>query len=304
MRTTCTQALAVIFGVFISSFVIISCQKGGLLNTESTNEGASNSSTRSTILNSDPSLSLPDCGTYCISPEGPYVEQSNSKTQTYGNGQHSKTVSYVAYNTASSFVVKVTYQNSQGSTSDAVTVTAFGIPKSIPNLANDATNTFTFDLPSGWTKCYNVTFSIRQEGQSSPIEIGDTYSLYGVCVGCITEFSGEAISCGTQREAVYHFVSKDAISDLKIQGGLTNFTGADAIVEVSDPSLSVSQWTPGGSSNRIIKVEGGVQACQVLTIRIKWNSSNTGGIITGSWAATDGSGVELVSPVSGLSCGN
>jgi hypothetical protein len=120
---------------------------------------------------------------------------------------------------------------------------------------------------------------------------------------CETSFTGQAIACGNEREAVYTFTSKDAQSYIKIQGGLTNFTGADAEVIVTDATgMTIEQWTTGGSSNRVIKVEGGVDACETITIRIKWNSTNSGGVITGSWSVKDGNGVELATAVAGLTC--
>ncbi len=121
--------------------------------------------------------------------------------------------------------------------------------------------------------------------------------------GCETSFTGEAIACGTEREAVYTFTSKDAQSYIKIQGGLTNFTGADAGVIVTDATgMTISQWTTGGSSNRVIKVEGSVDACETILIRIRWNSTNSGGVVTGSWSVKDGNGVELALAVPGLTC--
>jgi hypothetical protein len=121
---------------------------------------------------------------------------------------------------------------------------------------------------------------------------------------CATSFTGEAIACGTQREAVYTFTSKDALSNFKIQGGLTNFTGADAVVTVTGGSnITQSQWTTGGSSNRVIKVEGDIDACETITIRITWNSTNSGGVITGSWSVSANGG-EVAPAVAGLTCGN
>lgn len=122
--------------------------------------------------------------------------------------------------------------------------------------------------------------------------------------GCETSFTGEAIACGNEREAVYTFKSKDAQSYIKIQGGLTNFTGADAEVTVTGGNLTTSQWTPGGSTNRVIKVEGSVGECETITITVRWNSINSGGIITGSWSVKDGNGVELAHEVEGLACTN
>jgi hypothetical protein len=119
---------------------------------------------------------------------------------------------------------------------------------------------------------------------------------------CTTSFSGEAIACGNQREAVYTFTSKDALANFKIQGGLTNFTGADAVVTVTHGSnITQTQWTPGGSSNRIIRVLGDIDACETITIRITWNSTNSGGIITGSWSVS-ANGTEVAPAVAGLMC--
>ena len=136
------------------------------------------------------------------------------------------------------------------------------------------------------------------------MNLSSSYNLYGVCAnrGCETSFTGEAIACGNQREAVYTFTSKDALSNFKIQGGLTNFTGADAEVTVTGgTNITQSQWTVGGSSNRVIKVEGDIDACETITIRITWNSTNSGGVITGSWSVS-GNGGEVAPDVAGLTC--
>ena len=119
---------------------------------------------------------------------------------------------------------------------------------------------------------------------------------------CTTSFTGEAIDCGTSREAEYTFTSEEAITGFKIQGGLTNFTGADAIVTVTGGS-NITQWqgTPGGSSNRIIKVEGDIAACETITIRITWNSTNSGGVITGSWSVK-ANNADVAPEVAGLTC--
>ena len=161
---------------------------------------------------------------------------------------HSKTVSYVAYNTPTSFVVKVTFVHSGGNSSNTVSVTALGLPQSVLTLASGATATFTFALPADWEKCDNVPFTIRQEGQSAPINMSASYNLYGICANkvCETSFTGEAIACGNQREAVYTFTSEEAITGFKIQGGLTNFTGADAVVTVTGGSNTTTNTMDTG----------------------------------------------------------
>lgn len=302
MKTT--RILALLIGL-VSTFVIISCQKNDLKNGPGENV-TGKAPTNSIQQETTPPAELPPCNTYCIASAGPYVESSGSETKTWGNSQnpHWKTVSYIAYNTATSFVVNVTFTHSGGNAATTVDVTAFGVTQHATPLASGATATFTFTLPVGWNACDNVPFTIYQEGQNSPMNLSYSYNLYGVCAnkGCETSFTGEAILCGNQREAVYTFTSKDALSNFKIQGGLTNFTGADAVVTVTGGSnITPSQWTVGGSSNRVIKVEGDIDACETITIHITWNSTNSGGIITGSWSVS-GNGGEVAPAVAGLTC--
>lgn len=291
MKTTRTLGLFMAF----AAILIVSCKKVNYVDPPIV------------LVSEGAPIELPDCASTCINPEGPYIEASGVKTQSWGStsNPHSKTINWVAYNTPTSFVVKVTFTHSGGNSSNTVSVTAFSSTQSVLTLASGSTATFTFALPSTWNACDIVPFSIYQEGQNSPMNLSCSYNLYGVCAerdGCETSFTGEAVACGNQREAVYTFTSADDQEYIKIQGGLTNFTGADAEVIVSDPGLLVSQWTPGGGTNRVIKVEGSVDACQTITIRIKWNSTNSGGIITGNWSVKDGSGVDLATPVEGLTC--
>jgi hypothetical protein len=294
MKTTRILGLLTAFTITL----IVSCKKSDQLQITEDQ--------RTIVLVSGVST-LPDCSTNCIQAEGPYIEGSGSQTQTWGNpsNPHSKTVDWVVYNTSTSFVVKVTFTHSGGNASNTASATAFGSTQSVTTLASGSTATFTFDLPVDWKACDDVEFSIYQEGQSSPMNLSGSYKLYGVCPadrGCETSFTGEAISCGNQREAVYTFTSKDALESFKIQGGLTNFTGADAeVIVTGGNNITQSQWTTGGSSNRVIKVEGNIGACETITIRIKWNSTNTGGIITGSWSVSANGG-EVAPAVAGLTC--
>ena len=318
------RTLALLMGLF-ATLVIVSCKKNDAL---AANAGEANARTASASIveNSIPLSDLPDCNSHCIDPNGPYVQLTGSQTHYYGNSgdPHSKTVSYTAYNTATSFVVEVRFVHSGGNSSNLVRVTALGSPQSVATLASGATATFTFALPEGWSACTNVPFAIRQEGQSAPMDISASYNLYGICVAddrCETSFTGEAISCGTtDREAVFTFKSKDAHDYIKIQGGLTNFTGVNATVYINGTVVdfnttsadgwaqgtvngyTVGQRTPGGGSNRNIRVEGGLTECDELVIRIVWDSSNAGGVITGSWSVKDANGVELATAVAGLTC--
>lgn len=305
MKTTRIFILTLLTGI-VTTLVIVSCQKNDLKNEPGDN-AAGKAPTNSVLQETTTPVSLPDCNTFCIDAGGPYVESTGSKTQTWGNPAdpgHWKTVSHVAYNTATSLIVKVTFTHSGGNASNTVSVTALGSTKSVATLTSGATATFTFDLPAGWNACDNVPFSIYQEGQNSPMNLSCSYSLYGICAsnGCETSFTGEAIACGNAREAVYRFTSKDALTNFKIQGGLTNFTGADAVVTVTGGSNTIpTQWTVGGSSNRIINVVGDIDACETIKICIKWNSTNSGGVITGSWSVK-ANGTDVAPPVAGLTC--
>lgn len=130
-----------------------------------------------------------------------------------------------------------------------------------------------------------------------------TFPLVVNAVCCETAFTGEAISCDATREAEFRFSSDVAISYFKMQGGLTNFTGADAVVTVTGGNdITVAQWSPGGSSNRVIRVEGGIDECDEVVVHITWNSTNSGGIITGQWSVKDADGADIAPPVAGLTC--
>ena len=302
MKTT--RTLALLMGLF-ATVAIISCQKNDLSNSETTDQAGA---ARIVIVSDPASSNLADCQSTCINPDGPYIESFGEARQEWGSSSrpHWKTVNHVAYNTATSFIVQVTFTHNGGNASNTVSVTAFGTTQSVATLASGSTHIFTFALPAGWQACDEVSYSIYQEGQNSPMNLPYSYNLYAVCQQddrCETSFSGQAIACGTQREAIYTFVSRDAQGYFKIQGGLTNFTGADAIVEVTGGTItSTDQWTTGGSSNRVIKIEGSSAECETITIRVRWNSTNSGGIITGSWSVKDGYGVEIAPAVEGLTC--
>lgn len=235
------------------------------------------------------------CETDCIEIGGPYFEETDQKTITYGS--NTKTIDVVYFNTETDFVVKV---RSTKQWSD-LEINGIDVWTGSPVAAN-TWGVYTSPLPVNWEACDLMDFDLRVIGSGPAVTFDVIYDLIGICQGCETGFSGEAISCGTQREAVYTFTSEEALDYIKIQGGLTNFTGADAVVTVTGGNLTVSQWTPGGSSNRVIRLEGSVDECEEVTIRITWNSTNSGGIITGDWSVKDADGNEIAPYVAGLEC--
>ena len=204
-------------------------------------------------------------------------------------------------------------------------------------IDNVVSTTYTHTVPLGafgtdWNACevedaFIEVFrnNLTGGGAGTKAEINTSYKLVGVCTGCDIEgeeFMGEALLCGNSREAVFTFGSENGVEYFKIQGGLTNFTGDNATVYINDEPVvfsgtvtdkfesftgivdgyTVSQRIPGGSSNRNIRVEGGLGSCEDVEVRIEWNSTNTGGIITGDWTVEGGDGVELAPAVAGLTC--
>src|SRR4026208_2494144 len=136
------RTLALLTGLF-ATLAIISCKKTDLAGTEEDASGKPK-----IVIVSGAPIEIADCWSTCINPEGPYIESSGYKTQTWGNVDHPhwKTVNHVAYNTATSFVVKITFTHSGGNSSNTVSVTAFGSTQSIATLASGATHVFTFSL--------------------------------------------------------------------------------------------------------------------------------------------------------------
>ncbi|PKP29271.1 MAG: hypothetical protein CVU01_00745 [Bacteroidetes bacterium HGW-Bacteroidetes-18] len=178
--------------------------------------------------------------------------------------------------------------------------------------------------------CLSYTFTTAGEYQlrykigSETTGFVDTTVTVTNC-GCPYDgngFTGTAVSCGTSRVAEYTFTSEDGVGNFKMQGGLNNFTGTNATVYVNDELVifsgtssddwtqgitlngyTVGQRTPGQSSNRNIRIEGGLDDCSAVVVRIEWTTSNTGATMTGEWTVKD-AGLELALPVADLVCPN
>lgn len=250
-----------------------------------------------------------NCASDCISDTNPYYPTSDVSTVTWGNN-FSKTIDIKYYNTATHFVLEV--RSSNGWSDLLINGVSVWEENEMDPLAPNEWGTYSYPLPNGWQACDRINFALQVAGNGPSANFAVDYNLIGICdEGCETEFTGQAVSCDDTREAVYTFTA-DADQDyIKIQGGLTNFTGADAVITFLDEegnviddldNLTVSQWTPGESSNRVIKVDGSVSACETITIRIEWNSDNGGNVITGDWSVKDENGVELAPSVEGLFC--
>ena len=174
-------------------------------------------------------------------------------------------------------------------------------------IAQAATTPTTFNFT--FTAAGTYALRYKMDGNGAPVSGGSITVTNCNCTIEGEEFTGAAANCGTSREANFTFSSEDGVSYFKMQGGLTNFTGANAVVtlynaagQVISSGYDVNQWTPGGSSNRIISVEGALGSCSSIRVNITWGSTKSGGVITGEWSVADAAGVEYAPEVAGLEC--
>ena len=289
--------------VFLS--IMHSCQTEELTTTKSdtaTNKKSNSVLKTNIIAPVTAKISSGNCNTDCIKVGGPYFATTEQKIVSWGgrnNDQNSKTVDIEYYNTATDFILKV--KSTSGWSDLVIDGVSFWVNKS--PVASNAWGIVTIPLSSGWKACDVKSFFLQIAGNGPQATFDVSYNLFGVCNDCATSFTAEAISCGQSREALYTFKSDTDLSYFKIQGGLTNFTGADAVVTVTGGNgVTKTQRTPGGSSNRVITVEGGITKCSEVTIRVTWNSTNTGGIITGDWSVKNTNGEEIAPTITGLQC--
>nr|WP_294938490.1 hypothetical protein [uncultured Flavobacterium sp.] len=288
-KITTSNSGVAIYCLLAMTLILTACQKDEMTDKN-------NNSQKTFSL-----LRTGDCESDCIAPDGPYFDIQDSKMVYWGgrtNTSNSKKVDIKYYNTETHFVMEVKSTNNWSDLVINGVSSWTGGP-----VAAGTWGVYSVPLDSGWQACDMINFTLAVTGNGPPASFDVEYKLIGICYdGCESSFTGEALSCGSTREAIYTFTA-DADQDyIKIQGGLTNFTGEDAVVTVSGGNLSVTQSTPGGGSNRIIKVEGSVSECEVIIVHVIWNSTNSGSVITGSWSVKDDGGIELAPAVPGLSC--
>ncbi|MGX7666408.1 hypothetical protein [Flavobacterium pedocola] len=272
-----------IYCLSVCFFMLTACQPEESIETNVTSDKSSQTLARAG-----------DCNSECIVPGGPYFENSESKVINWGN--RTKTIEVKYYNTETHFVVMAKSTNGWADLlKNSVSVWTAG------SVAANTWATYSYPLPSGWEACDLESFVLEVAGNGPPAKFVVDYNLIGVCNdGCETEFTGDVLASGDTKEAVYTFTANSDYDYIKIQGGLTNFVGTNAIVTVTGGNLEVSQSTPGGSTNRIIKIKGSVSECEKITIHVTWNSINTDGIITGDWSVKNRLGSDITHPVNAL----
>ena len=222
------SCLLVFFGLMHS------CQTEELTTTKSdtaTNKKVSSVLKTNIITPVTAKISSGNCNTDCIKVGGSYFATTEQQIVSWGgrnNDQNVKTVDIEYYNTATDFVLKV---KSTAGWSDLVIDGVSSWTES-PVAANQW-GTLVIPLSTGWKACDVKSFLLQIAGNGPLAVFNVNYSLFGVCNDCVTSFIGKAISCGAAREAVYTFKSDTDLPYFKIQGGLTNFTGANAVVTVT-----------------------------------------------------------------------
>lgn len=288
-----TFLLAKRYVAIVAVFALFSCSGDDSRSNDLNTSAATNT-------NRVAAAQITDCSTTCISDSN-YYPTTDQKIISWGgpnNNNNSKTVDVEYYNTETHFVLKV--RSSRG-WSDLI-IDGSSVWTQGPVAAGQWA-TYTYPLSADWKACDTESFTLQVAGNGPAASFDVNYNLIGICPPCETSFTGTAVSCSESREAVYTFTSKDGAEYFKIQGGLNNFTGADAVITVEGGNnVDVSQRTPGGSSNRIITVEGALGECETITVKIKWNSTNSGSTITGNWSVKDAAGNELSPSVESLQC--
>lgn len=169
--------------------------------------------------------------------------------------------------------------------------------------------------PGVWTQIFQVSSSTVSTNSfdyifTAPGTINIRYKVGGggytagkpiVVENCGCETKLDAVtSCDVDgnRTATFTFTAAEAGS-FKLQGGLTNFTSE--LFDVVASTGEVSSRIPGKSSNRVITVEGSVEACETVTVVVSWNSTNNDDTITGEWSVElDGNKVLVVDE---MACG-
>ena len=88
---------------------------------------------------------------------------------------------------------------------------------------------------------------------------------------------------------------------IKIQGQI-NDVDTYSINVVNGNNMTISEQVLGNSGKVQFKIEGGANACEIIAVKILWNSDREYGKITGNWNVKDAPGNDIVPKVSTLYC--
>ena len=304
MKTACTLAVS----AAILTFVIISCQKSDVERSTSKTEDTE------VTVNSQPAVRLENgsllssSGVTITAPEQVNVDETLNITAAITCGRVAIERGYILGAGNTKIYKDLTCSTALLQWEELVTFQCYDDDASWSGSFDEA-GTYVFRTKHNGSdgNCDGLGGQ-NNNGECSFNGVEFCCFVIEAVDACETSYTGEVNSCATEgRTATFTFTSKEAVDYFKIQGGLTNFTGGDAIVDVDVTGGTFEepeQSTPGGSSNRVITIKGSLGACETITIKITWNSTNPGGVITGSWSVKDANGVELAPAVEELTCAN
>jgi len=237
------------------------------------------------------------CATSCFEIGGPYYEKADFQGTIIGNWRRGTDIIY--YNTETDFVIKI--KSSTGWSN--LMIDGRDAWNQGP-VAAGTWGVYTEPLDKNWQACDKIEKKLAVIGRGAMATFKLEYDLFGLCKGCVDKFSGEAVSCDGEREVFYTFIAQRDMRNITFMGGLIDYMmeDEDAVVTVDGGDFQIAQAQEPHSTNRMIKIQGNVDACQMVTIKVKWNSRVAGGAVTTPWTVMDADGNEIAPPVHKLTC--
>lgn len=273
------QIIRLFMHCMILSTIMFSCEKETLVDTQDSENflrKISKASVASYVTN--PNLVLEDytdCVSVCIE-EGSETYYAISGSDTRSAGPNSKLVSYKAYNTATQFVLNVTYTITSGSSGAQadITMNINGNVLIVEDIVSGSTVSHTMNLPADWQACDAIPFSVLQEGLSTPINFNGSYALVGICnVSCDESFSYDVNEDGSY---TFTYISAEDLDTAEIKFTCPHIVSFEAL---DGKTYNVNPGNGNGSPT-VLTWRGTIEACTAITFTLDFEADcdqNNGG---------------------------